>query len=54
MLNLSYSFRVGKNISTKRPDGKPYIEAADKEKERPFLAERKRLDLTHEYKFPEG
>lgn len=54
MIKLLYSFRVGKFISTKVPDGKPYKEAADKEEERPLLSELKRLDLTHEYKFPEG
>lgn len=36
---------VGKNISTKRPDGKPFVfDVFDKN----------RLDLTNEYKYPEG
>jgi len=40
------------NISTKVPDGKPYRDAANRW--RSGLSERKRLDVTHEYKYPEG
>ena len=51
MWNLKFHFRVGKNISTKRPDGDPYDSSFfsfnDNKNDQ-------RLDVTNQYKYPEG
>lgn len=53
MWNVKFHFRVGKNISTKRPDGDPYEEDSS------FFSfnenkNEQRLDVTNQYKYPEG
>lgn len=42
---------VGKNISTKKPDGRPYNGEASVWR---GYGEKYRLDVTSEYKYPEG
>ena len=50
---MKIHFRVGKNISTKRPDGDPYEENTSLFS---FMGNKneQRMDITNEYKYPEG
>ena len=51
IIKFIFHVSVGKNISTKVPDGKPYGGEASIWR---GYGEKYRLDITHEYKYPGG